>query len=81
MKTRTVDDLDGGTFEVPDKPAIPAIELESRQSAIMREMTSLWFRAYKGEATKAEAKILRELEAEFAANNERLQRRKRKVRQ
>lgn len=35
----------------------------------------LW--RWRGEVTTAEAKLLRKLEAEFAANNERLKRRQR----
>ena len=52
------------------------LNLQARQSDLAAQISSLRFRVWKGYAEQTEIKRLRELEAEFAANNAKLKRRK-----
>ena len=52
------------------------LDLAARQEELYREISSLRWRVFKNLSTAAEAKLLRQLEAEFAENNVKLQRHK-----
>lgn len=80
---RTVDDLDGGTFDVPDNPAIPMTttpaQLESQLAELAKRLGSARYWALhslktaRNDPANWRAEV-RRLEAEFAKANARLQR-------